>query len=324
MTTIDQLREASTNMMANLADHPTLSLAVATAWLNPLHIEHEDEDFDIGGFYGGWDEQETRDIVRFALRIASACLPKLFVELVAGMASGWDYAEVGSAFCAGVKKVYPHIPMGSIFDVTYGIPMEFWGMGWYTSDAEMPFDHLVELVRDLFWFNEDNEDPDQETLHDVAWPIAKALIRSLILQDRQPYADLALLFLYLFSATNESLMDLTEEDYMESGGEYIGWTTDNLIDMEIAYIHKEIILAAKDRALDIVDHQVDIRKALQDNIEIIREAIEAGEDAFERKDIYGRLTWPERDRTRCTARSYLRAAGADAGLLFIRSYFNKD
>lgn len=321
MTSLADLVDATTNTVQALAQDPVMGLAVATAWLNPLHMEQADQDeYELAGFYGGWDAEDAAGVFRLALSIARDCFPKLYADLIKGMVCGWSYRDLSKTFCEGVKKRYPHIPLSTMYDITQGIPMEFMGMGWLTTEPEMPFPELVEIVQKLFWAQE-YEPEDHEVLHDAGWPIAKALVRSLVAQDRQPYADLALLFLYLFEATGDTLIDMTYEDYAESGYDWMWWTPNNLVDMNWAYINQGVVRDASDRALILLETDEEIAEALRANIEIIRSATSAGVDAYERKDINDSLQWPNRVRTKCAARSYSRATGPDAGLLYIRAHY---
>ena len=315
MNSIDELQRVASALARSMAHDTTLSLAMAAAWLDPLRFSEASYQDDL---YGNEEDPET--LMRFALSVARDCSPRLYVEMTRGLRSGWSFQQFDDAFCASLKRLYPHIPLHSVYDMIYGIPLEFCGLE--PTDPEFPsqFPRLAAVLDRFFgvrptprrerWQSEDHAEIAEQDLF-AACQVVRPVIRSLIAEDRQPYADLALLLMYLFSITDNSLLDMSDEAYYESGLEPLQWERDQLAMADEACQQAHIVLDAVDRALAALETEEDIAQALIDNITIVRE----------RRDTDVHLTWPDRDRPRRTPKSDQRAAGADASILLVRDCY---
>ncbi|MGF1506037.1 MAG: hypothetical protein ACFB51_13040 [Anaerolineae bacterium] len=125
MTSPADLRTLFTRLSVELARHPVLALAQAVALLDPVHYLNEDALDDL--LYYGYDE-DRETLMLAALSIARRCLPAAYVDLVAGIRSGWDFNAVSKAFNAGLKHAYPYLNMPFLYDLVYGVPLDFIGL----------------------------------------------------------------------------------------------------------------------------------------------------------------------------------------------------
>ena len=343
MGALAELQQAVEALTQGMSREPALGLALAAAWLDPLMFdETELDDYD--------DSEDANTLTLIALEIARRCLPELYAQLVEGLRGGWSFETFGDEFCDGMSRRWPHIRFSDhLYGLIYGVPLEFVGLGRYEpGDFEEKSPELAGFMVAYFgasaaWptseTDEDSEtDPaNAEEVLDANDPVAKLLRISLNDQDRQPYADLFLMLAYLFSATGNDLADATSEEFYESGSEHPEWEPGNLDVVDDAFLQVDIINGATKRALALLETDEEIAGALIRNIAIARAAVAQGrkekgirmDDGVVRPRQYGygdidvhildiKLDWPKRPRTRCAAKSYERAAGADAALLFVR------
>jgi hypothetical protein len=152
---------------------------------------------------------------------------------------------------------------------------------------------------------------------EAASNIARPVIRSLVAQDCQPYADLALMLLYLFSLTGNSLLDTTADDYWEAGCEPLFWEREQLEMAQEASRETRIVLDATNRALRLLDKRLDIAEALIHNIAASRAALE-------RNEPHVTFDWPRRGRTRRAGKGARRGTGPGACLLLVRDCYAQE
>lgn len=321
MMTKHELEQAASYLARGMAHDTTLGLAVAAAWLDPLRFcENVYEDDMLG------NEEDPETLTRFAATVARDCSPRLYVEVMQGLRRGLTFAQFEHAFCDALRKQYPHLAPFSLYDMIYGLPLDFCGLEPTSPEFLTHYHKLAAILLRYFGVNpvsawnyqQDTESmaiPDDQI--EAAREVARPVIDSLIDQDRQPYADLSLLLMYLFSITGNSLLDYTVDEYWDAGFEQFQWDSQGLEIADEAMLQARLVLDAADRALKALEMGTDIAQALFDNVA-------AASAALERKETHVHLTWPARSRNRCAAKSYRRAAGADAGLLFVRHCYAQD
>ncbi len=315
MSALSELQHTASALARGISHDATLSLALAAAWLDPLHFSQADVLEDL---YGNEEDPET--LTRFALHAARDCSPRLYVEMAQALRDGCTFEQFDDAFCAALKRLYTHIDLHSIYDMIYGIPLDFCGLEPTDPEFTLNFPKLAAVLDRFFgvqpisrrgyWPGDETEEIPEPALLE-ACNVARPVIRSLIAQDRQPYADLALLLLYLFSITDNSLLDLSDEAYWDSGLEPLAWERDSLGMAEEACQQAHIVLDAVDRALAVLETEEDIATALIDNVAALRAALE-------RKETHVHLIWPARNRPRRAPGSTRQATGADLALFFVR------
>jgi hypothetical protein len=318
MSVIEELQLTTAGLARGIAQDTTLGLALAAVWLDPLMFSQASILDDLYG-----NEEDPESLMRFALNVARDCSSRLYVEMAHGLRQGWTFDQMGRAFCASLKHLYPHIPLNSLYAMSYGIPLEFCGL--QQTEPEFATNHpglagvlerffdVHPVLRECYRPEDETYAIEEEQFYSVC-QIARPIINSLIAEDRQPYADIALMAMYLFSMTGNSLLDISDEDYWDSGFEPMMWEPEHLETANVACQQAHIVLDAVDRALMVLDTQPDIAKALLENIAAVR---------LERKKTHVALSWPARNQPRRVATSYLRATGADLALLFVRDCYRE-
>lgn len=314
MSALHDLQDTATLLSQALAQDTVLSLASAAAWLDPLHFSDADPADELFG-----NEEDPEVLMRFALSVARDCSRRLYAEMVAGLRQGWTFHAFEEAFCKGLKQDYPFIPLDTLYDMIYGVPLEFCGLEQTDPDFLVRHPDFANVLATYFdvkpvqqtrYYGEQQEAITAEEM-EAACRIARPIIDSLIAQDRQPYADLALLLMYLFSMTQNSLLDYTVDEYWDAGWEMLEWNKERLETADEACQQARIVVEAADRAMEIFRTELDIHEALLCNIAAVKAAAE-------RKESHGSLAWPCRGRPCCAAKSYRRAAGSDGSLLLVR------
>jgi len=336
MSALSELQQAASGLARGMAQDTTLGLAMIAAWLDPLRFISQTDYLE--DLYGNEEDPET--LMRFALNVARDCSPRLYAEMVQGLRDGWTFEQFEEAFCASLKRLYPHIPLHGVYDMIYGVPVEFCGLEPTDPEFASQFPKFAAVLDRFFcvrplpqrgsWPMDEREEIPESALIE-ACNVARPVIRSLVAEDRQPYADLALLLLYLFSITDNSLLDMSDEVYWDSGLEPLPWEHDSLEMANEACQQARIVLDAADRALSVLESEQDIARALTNNIAAVRAVLARRQDSevagtssgLERKETHVHLNWPARNRPRRTPTSYLRTTGADSAFLLVRDCYRE-
>jgi hypothetical protein len=292
MTTPQELQTMPAFLMRAMQDDVRLSLANAAAWLDPLRLL--EPGLIEEAYFDGAYEEDPDALAMVALSVARRCFPAVYCELVEGLRAGWDCRRFESAFCAGLRRAYPHLELEALYDMVYGVPLPFVGLD--ITSPEFLDDHpnYAALLADYFDLHPIStpttrwRDPFSvidENDFDALQPIARHVIKSLIAQDSQPYADLAFLLMYLFSCTGNSLLDFSANAYWEVGFEPLDWQPDALSMADEACREMGIVLGAVERSMQRLAEDEALGAALKSNI--------AALIAAERMDRVT-LSWPER------------------------------
>lgn len=321
MSTATDLQDASRLLVRGMKQDATLSLALVAAWLDPLWFSKVDPIDDLAG-----NEGDEGALTLFALGVARTCSPLLYVEAVQGLRSGWTFTQFEAAFCAGFRREFRFLPLSSIEEMIYGVPLDFSGLEQTGPEFASQHPDLAAVLDRYFdvrpvaeprpWRDEPYAaipEADFEAASNVARPV----IRSLVAQDCQPYADLALMLLYLFSITGNSLLDYTADDYWEAGYEALYWEREHLEMAGEACREARIVLDATDRALAVLDARSDVAGALA-------ECVAASRAALERNEPHVTFDWPIRGRSRRAGQGVQRGTGPGAGLLLVRDCYAQE
>jgi hypothetical protein len=325
MITAQELQNAPVFLMQSLQADPRLSLAQMTAWLDPLRLIGPDLVDEV--YYDAVHAEDPDALALYALSIARRCFPATYCQMARELHTSKSFNQVEKTFCAGIRRVYPDIQLNSLYDMVYGIPLPFMGLD--VTSAEFITDHpdYATLLTDYFaltpkefpsthWRGPGSAIDDDQ--FDAIRPIAQRLITSLIAQDRQPYADLAFLLMYLFSCSGNSLVDFSANDYWESGFEPLPWEPEELKMASEACRELVIVLDAAERAMDDLVEDHELRQTLKTNIA----ALKAAEREKDVRDNIA-LRWPERPRSRGAQPGTPRETDPQSALVFLRSAFTE-
>jgi hypothetical protein len=321
MSAATDLQDAAMLLVRGMRRDATLSLALVATWLDPLWFSDVDPFYDLAG-----NEEDEDAQARFALGVARACSPRLYMEAVQALRFGWTFEAFETAFCVGFRREYPAISLGSIEEMLYGVPLDFCGLDQLGPEFASQCPDLAAVLDCYFdvrpvaeprpWRDEPYAtipETDFETASNVTRPV----IRSLVAQDCQPYADLALMLLYLFSLTGNSLLDYTADDYWEAGYDALAWERERLAMAEEAHREARIVLDATDRALAALDRRLDIAEALRSNVATCKAALE-------RNETHVTLDWPARGRTCRAKQGARRGTGPGTALFLVRDCYAEE
>lgn len=293
----------------------SLALAQVTGWLDPVHFYPEDYVED---HYWGMMEEDPQAATLYALTICRDLFPAVYTRAVQHIRQGASFDELDTLICQTINEQYPLFNLTTIHDMRYGIPVE-----WYGIDLDSPemldqhpwavdiladFGAIPEKLRGIVAFDYD----DVWT----AWQTAQHVVRSLVIEDRQPCADLALLLLWLFSSTENSLVDHSYEAWAEGGLEPLEWSRRTLIALREAAEQAQVIIDGALRGLDLLLGDEGYRAAFRHNIRTIAQAIQRG-----RKHV--RLSWPDGPGDRGIEDGAGRNAEPDPAVLLVRLYRNE-
>ncbi len=188
-----ELEMAASCLVRGMARDTALGLALVASWLDPLRFCQTNYVEDL---YGNEEDPET--LMRFVVNVARDCSPRLYAEMVQGLRAGWTFNQFEDAFCDALKRLYPHLVSFELYDMIYGVPLDFCGLE-PTSPEFAPHHPKLASVLDRFFGVRPLPRPSyvpgetrMEILEqdlDAASKIAEPVIRSLIAEDRQPYAD---------------------------------------------------------------------------------------------------------------------------------------
>jgi hypothetical protein len=174
----------------------------------------------------------------------------------------------------------------------YGIPLDFLGINWTEPDF---FDNYPELVDILADFG-----ITPHKVYDDLGPmleIAQLLCASLEGQSGQRYQELQAALGWLFGGSGNSLIDMSTEDFWESGMEYDEWTPQNILFAnDMAQEALDILNAAR-AGLTTLQQDTELRAAFRHNIELL--ASKLGGRRIKPRDhsikyAQRHLRWPER------------------------------
>ncbi|MBN1121799.1 MAG: hypothetical protein JXJ17_12025 [Anaerolineae bacterium] len=316
MTTPQELQTVPAFLMHAMQNDVRISLANTAAWLDPLRLL--EPGLIEEAYFDGAYEEDPDALAMYALSVARRCFPSVYCELVEGLRAGWDFRQIESAFCAGLRRAYPHLELEALYDMVYGVPLPFVGLD--VTSPEFLDDHpdYAALLADTFdlhpvstpatrWrnpyavINENNFDAQQ--------PIARHVIKSLIAQDCQPCADLAFLLMFLFSCTGNSLLDFSANAYWEVGFEPLDWEPDALSMTDEACREMTIVLYAVGRSMQRLAEDDALSSALKTNIAALK--------AAERIENVA-LNWPDGHRSGSLEPGAPGETGPDSCLLFLR------
>jgi hypothetical protein len=256
-----------------------------------------DPDLVEDALYTGAYEEDPDSLTLYALAIARRCFPALYCELVEGLRAGWDFHQGEAAFSAGIRRTYPYIELESLYDLVYGVPLPFAGLDVTTPGFLDEHAGYAALLTDYFDLQPVTVPATRwreacpfidESGFDAARPIMERLVRSLIAEDRQPFADLAFLLMYLFSCTGNNLLDFSLDAYCEAGFEPLEWEPESLGMANEACWETVIVLDAAERAMQLLAEDEAISNALKANIAALK-AAGRKEDVCDNIALY----WPE-------------------------------
>lgn len=290
---MNELQSLPAFLMQGLAGDPTLALALTAAWLDPAHFFPQEYTEDYIAYADYHDDPEGA--LMFALGVARRCFPEVYTGTVQRIREGDDSRDASDFYCAALNERYPHIDLSHVDDMIYGVPCRWEGLEPCSQEFIEEHPDLVSVLAEFGAVPGERRLYDSTTYvcieeadYESAYRIAAPLIHSLIEQDAQPYADMAFLLMWLFSASGNSLIDHSYDSYYDAGFEPLEWEPDTLQLVDEAHRQAEIILEAALRGLQILQADDALQDAFQRNVRRLSRALERNENHVNRI----RLDWP--------------------------------
>lgn len=220
-----------------LTADPLLLLASTVATFDPFWAAFDEPDIDY----------ET-DPLTIALQVTRGAFPDIYAQAVERLRTGASYQEMDRLLCKAISA--KGIPLDDLETIGWGIPLNAVGI-----DLEDPEFYAVhtDLLPILAPFGIDI--PEGETysidIPDCVYPAGRAIAASLHEQPDPALRQVGWLFGWLFSCTNSSLVDYTDEALAEIPP--LSWSPD-----DIAF------------AIELIDETDGILRDVQAGIEILR------------------------------------------------------
>ena len=312
-----------------LLGDPALRLATLTAWLDPAHFYPEEYVEDYPYYADRFHDEDGQAALMYALGIARRCFPEVYAVTVQRIRRGDTRRQVTQFYCAALNTRYPHVELWDIEDMLYGVPCQWAGLEPLSPEFVTDHPELVALLADFgIAPQEHTSSLSQEAIYtcvddtdfEMAACCASPLIHSMVALDGQPWADIAFLLMWLFSASGNSLVDHSPDSYWDAGFEPLEWEPDTLQLVDEAHRQAAIVLGAARRGLDILQKDVTMRNALRRNVKRVKGALER--EDHDVKPI--RLNWPPWNGAERAEECRPGDAESDAALLLLRRSYAQD
>lgn len=220
-----------------LTADPLLLLASAVATFDPFWAAFDEPDIDY----------ET-DPLTIALQVTRGAFPDIYAQAVERLRAGASYQEMDRLLCKAISA--KGIPLDDLETIGWGIPLNAVGV-----DLEDPEFYAVhtDLLPILAPFGIDL--PEGETysidIPDCVYPAGRAIAASLHEQPDPTLRQLGWLFSWLFSCSEDSLVDQTDDSLAEIPP--LSWSPD-----DIAF------------AIELIEEADGIMRDVQAGVEILK------------------------------------------------------
>ena len=236
-------------LAAGLRDDPLLCLAQAVAWLDPFWSDTWDDDVDDDGSLSQ------------ALHITRDYFPDIYAQVVDALHHGAAYDDLDRLICAEISR--RGIPLDSLEEMGYGIPMPAYGAALYDPDF---YTHHPDVVPVLEMFGiQPDEDAYQVDVPERVYAAGQRLYDSLVEHPDERYRQVGYLIGWSVLVHGNSSVDLRLETLAEF--QPLSWEPDDFAFAVEIIREADEIMAAAQAGLELVRSNPIIRQALQDNIQ---------------------------------------------------------
>jgi len=195
-----------------LTADPLLLLASTVAAFDPFWADFDERDIDY----------ET-DPLTIALQVTRGAFPDIYAEAVERLRAGATYPEMDRLLCKAISS--KGIPLDDLDMIGWGVPLVAVGI-----DLEDPefYTHHPDLLPILALFGIDPSEGDSYSVDvpESAYAAGRAIASSLHEQTDPALRQVGWLFGWLFSFTQNSLIDLTNDDISEIPP--LSWSQDDI------------------------------------------------------------------------------------------------
>lgn len=256
------------NMIGNLnlavVDDPTALLALTVAWLDPLTIIEDIDDWsetDLADFYYNGDD------VGAALRVARDCFPGIYAEAIGKIRDGVDYQKA-SDFISTEITDQTGIPIDQYEEpaaYAFGIPLPFYGAEWTEPDFIKGHSELTELALLLGATREQSYLSEIIEFSSKTYQIAHIVQASLWEHYDNPlHRSIMWAIGVCVSGTGNSSADFTYEEGCEF--QPLAWMPDEVDFASTIIREAEQIMTESHQGLLLIQQDVHVRQTLMDKI----------------------------------------------------------
>jgi hypothetical protein len=270
MNTSDYLTLFDT-LTTSMLDDPILNLAYLVAWLDPLRIDSQVDDYDLAEDYYYADQNN----LEAALHITRDCFPELYADAIIGLNNNESNKQVEQAILDGISARGIPMEVAEWEGVyAFGIPLPAMGVDIHDIDSLDSY-HNTYLLEFYHLFGIEIDMDTRETIapinvDDVAFGITLSLTPDL--RERyQVYERLYWLLGWAFAMTGNSSCDYTYDIMAEF--EPLSWTPDEVEFAIVIATECDEILTSAHQALTDLQENKSLRTELQCNIELAQKRL---------------------------------------------------
>lgn len=282
---------------AMLTDTRT-ALANAVAWLDPTSILGMSQGDDEDHYY--YDERDDYAYaLSVALRICRVCFPTIYTSTSQLIVRGATQDEIERHVCDSFNA-YLATPIEDILEIPQGIPVQPMGICFWDYDFWEQHHNLHPFLAD-FGITEKGVNEDSLKFADVE-PIAAVLKHSLEQQPGDTYLKIVHLLEWVFSASGNTSIDMSAEEFYESGIAPLDWTPDNIAFMNEIHKEAEAIIAEAEQGLELLLSDPELHTVFRQNLRLVKRTLARQAKSSKQKGkshdnatrFTKRLQWPER------------------------------
>lgn len=198
---------------AGLCADPTLCLAYAVSWLDPLWRDDE-EEIDLVAANG-------QDVVYVALYILRRTFPDIYLDALRALREGRSCQQVDHLVCAAIQK--QGIPLDSIEWIAYGIPLPAYGVSLDDPDFYTTHPEAVPVL-DCFGVSPE-PNPYDIIIPEVTYKVAE-IIADDLLKREDDWRRVGWVIEWLFGLCGNTVISLDDE--MMSELQPLSWDADDI------------------------------------------------------------------------------------------------
>ena len=250
---MNPLAELYQQLALSLTVDPLLLLASVVAAFDPFWADFDDTDIDY----------ET-DPLTIALQVIRGAFPDIYAEAIERLRAGTPFAEMDRLLCQAISA--KGIPLDDLETIGWGIPLNAVGV-----DLEDPEFYAVhsDLLPILAPFGIDL--PEGETysvdVPECVYPTGRVIAASLHEQPDPALQQVGWLFGWLFSCTNSSLVDYTDEALAEIPP--LSWSPDDIAFAVELIEEADGIMGDVQAGIEILKSTPQLQSALERNVAIL-------------------------------------------------------
>ncbi len=256
MTSATELAEALTLLGQCMLADPIQGLATIISWLDPLY-GHPAADIPS---YNRFDFDE----MLVAGTVCRECFPAVYQEWVSRARRGESTHQLEQYLCGAISQQLG-VELESLELIPYGLPLNTQGVNLLDPDL-CTVDELQIFRPLLACFGIEQERLGDRAAYHQAQQIGMVLMESLLAHNQDTYTQLAYALGWMLSIIGNTLVDYVEGELWEMGLQPLAWTPEDIAWHRAIHQEADEILALAKQGLDLIQTDLTLRQALQQNI----------------------------------------------------------